>query len=243
MIPVPSRRLRITLALVAVAFAAVWAWVWLPSPLITLAEKTHPRVIYRGDPRSAVVALTIDDGPDPRTTPAILEVLARHDAHATFFLLGDRVRAHPGLVERIRDGGHEIGNHLMYDEVTQRLGRARFEVELAAVDSLLGIEGPDKWFRPGSGLTDDWMIEAAARQGYRCVLASAYVQDARLRSPALVTRLLSGRARAGDIVVLHEGPGRDWTPKVLEELIPRWQERGWEVGTVGRLVAASAPSP
>ena len=70
-----------------------------------------------------VVGLTLDDGPHPELTDAILDVLVKHEAQATFFLIGDRVVGNERVVRRIVDEGHEVGDHLMHDEPSIRLSR------------------------------------------------------------------------------------------------------------------------
>jgi peptidoglycan/xylan/chitin deacetylase (PgdA/CDA1 family) len=234
------RRVRtgVLLLLVGVLIAGCAA-VWIPDPLVGIAEMYRPEVVYRAPRATGVIALTIDDGPHPETTPAILDVLDRHGVWATFFLLGENAWAHLDLVETIRDRGHEIGNHLMRDEKSVSLGREIFARDLARADSILAIEGP-KLFRPGSGWFAGWMLEEAEAQGYRCVLASAYVQDTKIRKASVIAWLLKNQTRAGDIVVLHEGrPDRTWAPEVIDELIGYWHSKGWRVGTVGDLVLLS----
>jgi peptidoglycan/xylan/chitin deacetylase (PgdA/CDA1 family) len=232
------RRIRagVSLLLAGVLIAGCAA-VWIPDPLVGIAEMYRPDVVYRAPHSTGMIAVTIDDGPHPETTPEILDVLDRHGVWATFFLLGENARDYPELMESIRDRGHEIGNHLMRDEKSVSLGREVFARDLARADSILAIEGP-KLFRPGSGWFAGWMLEEAQSQGYRCVLASAYVQDTKIRSASFVAWLLKNQTQAGDIVVLHEGRSdRTWAPEVLDELIPYWQSRGWRVGTVGDLLA------
>ena len=70
-----------------------------------------PRILWRVETKKPLVALSFDDGSAPDHTPQVLEILARHGAHATFFLIGDRAVAHPDLVGRLRREGHEVGNH------------------------------------------------------------------------------------------------------------------------------------
>lgn len=213
--------------------------VWIPDPAVSIVEWYSPEVIFRGDRESGLIALTIDDGPHPDTTPAILDVLDAHGTWATFFLLGEKARKYPELVEEIRTRGHEVGNHLMRDEKSVSLGREQFAADLAEADSLLWIEGP-KWFRPGSGWYAGWMLQVAEAQGYRCVLASVYVQDTKIRKPRLITWLLKQQTEPGDIVVVHGGSSdRDWAPEVLDGLIGYWHDRGWNVGTVGDLMELS----
>ena len=134
--------------------------VWLPDPAVSIAEWRSPDVIFRGANSSGFIALTIDDGPHPDTTPEVLDVLDRHGAWATFFLLGENAREYPELVEEIRARGHEVGNHLMRDERSVTKGLETFRRDLAQADSILQMEEP-KWFRPGSGLYAEWMLEEA----------------------------------------------------------------------------------
>jgi peptidoglycan/xylan/chitin deacetylase (PgdA/CDA1 family) len=100
-----------------------------------------------------VVALTFDDGPHPEVTDAILEVLARHEARATFFLIGDRVTGNEGVVARIVDEGHELGDHMMHDEPSILLSRNRFREHLTEARDLLTNYQDVSWWRPGSGWT------------------------------------------------------------------------------------------
>ena len=71
----------------------------------------YPRAAWRMDQKEHAVYLTFDDGPIPESTPFILKILAEHHIHATFFMVGDNVRKHPELYQRIVDGGHQVGNH------------------------------------------------------------------------------------------------------------------------------------
>lgn len=212
------------------------AMVWVPDPAVSIAAWRSPEVVFRGAYSSGFIALTIDDGPHPETTPQILDVLDAHGAWATFFLLGENARQYPELVDEIRARGHEVGNHLMRDERSVGEGLEVFRRDLAEADSLLAMEEP-KWFRPGSGWYSGWMLEEAESQGYRCVLASAYVQDTKIRNPGVIIWLLKQQTRPGEIVVVHEGsPQRTWAPEVIDELIGHWHAQGWAVGTVGDLV-------
>ena len=95
-----------------------------------------------------VLALTIDDGPHPATTPALLDVLSRHDARATFFLIGERATRHPALVREIAAGGHQLGNHLWQDRPTVRLSRREAGRQLQHVDAVLRHHGDVSVFRP-----------------------------------------------------------------------------------------------
>ena len=231
------RLIRIALAVFAAVFLMTGcAVVWIPDPAVSVAEWHSPDVIFRGAKESGFIALTIDDGPHPDTTPEILDVLDQHGAWATFFLIGENAREYPELVEEIRARGHEVGNHLMRDERSVGTGVEAFRRDLAETDSILEMEAP-KWFRPGRGWYAEWMIEEAAAQGYRCVLGSAHVQDTKIRNAGVISWLLRQQTGPGEIVVVHEGGSdRTWAPRVIDELITHWHSRGWQVGTVGDLM-------
>ncbi len=76
-----------------------------------LVRRMYPQAIWRMSPKEKAVYLTFDDGPIPRMTPWVLDVLDKYDIKATFFLVGDNVRKHPEEFEMLRAGGHRIGNH------------------------------------------------------------------------------------------------------------------------------------
>lgn len=153
-----------------------------------------------------MTALTFDDGPHPATTPALLEVLARHGARATFFLIGERALAHPTVVADIVAAGHELGNHLWSDRPSARLSKETFRAELARTGEELAQHAPVSWWRPGSGAFTPAMVREAEAQGYRgalgspWLLATRYAGDLQRRGERL-----AGRAHPGAISIFHEG--------------------------------------
>src|SRR5688572_6735261 len=86
-----------------------------PAWLVDRVAASFPGCLYRVRTQDRLVALTLDDGPDERTTPLILDQLRRHGARATFILIGERVAGREALVRRLVEEGHEVGNHLMRD--------------------------------------------------------------------------------------------------------------------------------
>lgn len=184
------------------------------------------------------VAITFDDGPDRETTPRLLQVLAAHEAHATFFVIGERARAHPDLLEQIAAGGHELGNHLLRDEPSIRLGRAEFDRQLHEVDELLRVHGPVNFFRPGSGWFSPRMLRSGSRLRYRCALGSLGLVAARYPRPAALAARIARRCRPGSIVVLHEGSGdRLGVVEVTARLLPALRQAGLRPVTLSTLAA------
>lgn len=188
-----------------------------------------------------VLALTIDDGPHPDTTPALLEVLSRHEAHATFFLIGERAARHPELVRAIAEDGHQLGNHLWQDQRTVGLPTEERAQQLQQVDELLRPHGDVSVFRPGSGWFTSELLRQGSDMGYRCVLGSPWLlmteYDA---NPAHQGRRLAARAHRGAVAVLHEGtPDRAPVALAADALLTALADRGSRSVTVDELLKAS----
>jgi peptidoglycan-N-acetylglucosamine deacetylase len=196
------------------------------------------RVLFGVPTRAPRWALTIDDGPSPATTPALLDVLARHGARATFFLLGEEAARHPALVARIAAEGHELGNHTWRDEPTWTLPVAEFREKLRTTQRTLAAHGPVRWFRPGSGWPTAGHLAVAEADGLRCVLGSAVaIGGAGAGTPRTPARLDVLMCR-GAILVLHEGtPARRAVAATVDALLTRTSRRGLAATTLSRLVA------
>ncbi len=225
-------------ALVVVAtvlFSASFEQRWIARAL----SEISPEVLYFVDTERTAVALTIDDGPDPEATPAILDVLEQHGAHATFFLITERVPGNEALVRRILDEGHEIGNHMTREEPSIVLSAERFERELRAAHEVLTDFAPQRWFRPGSGYFDQQMLDAAKRLGYTTVLGSAYPLDSEIPSAPFAARHILANIGPGSIIVLHDVGERGLrTAATLAAILPELEARGFQVTTLSKLVGA-----
>ena len=204
----------------------------------------HPAVLYSVDVENPTLALTIDDGPDPESTPVILDVLKRNGAHATFFLLSERIPGNEALVRRIIDEGHELGNHMARDFPSVELSPEEFLSELLEADRMLAPYGETRWFRPGSGWYNEEMIRTLSEHGYELALGSVYPLDAQIPSTALARNILLWRARPGAIIVLHDAGKRGMrTAKTLSEVLPELSSRGYQVVTLSELAGKrAAPS-
>jgi peptidoglycan/xylan/chitin deacetylase (PgdA/CDA1 family) len=180
--------------------------------------------------------LTLDDGPDPATTPLILAELRRYSAHATFFLIADRVRGQQDLVSRIVAEGHEIGNHFTRDRPSIRLGKDEFARDVEESGRVLAPYGPVRWARPGSGWYTQTMVATMTRQGYRCALGSVYSYDATIPWVAFSVWYIRRNVRPGAILVLHDGGARgERTIRVLRAVLPYLQSQGFRVVSLSEL--------
>jgi peptidoglycan/xylan/chitin deacetylase (PgdA/CDA1 family) len=208
----------------------------LPTLLMEWQRAESPDVLFYVGTREPVVALTIDDGPSV-ATPEILDVLAENGAQATFFVIGENVRAHPEVAERLLLEGHELGHHMMVDEPSIDMPPETFRSHLEEMDGILDALGGSEVFRPSSGWYNDRMVADAARLGYRTVLGSVYPFDAQVPFPKLSTWYMRQLVGPGSILILHDGPERGpRTAEVLRALLPELRARGMRVVTVSGLV-------
>jgi peptidoglycan-N-acetylglucosamine deacetylase len=210
---------------------ATGAILWMaPDRLIATLARWYPGCLYHVPTRQPLVVLTIDDGPDPISTPLILAELRRHEAQATFFLITDRLRGQESLVSRLVAEGHELGNHFTGDQASIRLGSRAFESDLLRAHQALAPWGRPVWARPGSGWYSQAMIGVMERHGYRCALGSVYPFDATIPSVAWASSYILRNARPGAIVILHDGGSRGRrTARVLAEVLPELRRRGYRV--------------
>ena len=196
-----------------------------------------PTVCCSRETDEPVVALTFDDGPHPELTNGVLDVLARHEARATCFLIGDRVIGNEQVVKRIVAEGHELGDHLMHDEPSIMLSRRRFRDDLTAARDLLSDYQEVTWWRPGSGWTTKAMVRQAHELGMRCVLGTVAITDGPPPEPGSwrEERLLA-QISGGAVVVLHEGTSeRRDVVATADWLLTKLAERGLRSVTLSEL--------
>ena len=159
--------------------------------------------ITQVDTREPVAALTFDDGPDPEWTPPLLDVLARHGARATFFMVGARAERHPELVRKVAAAGHAIGNHSWDHPSLVGLGAAQRRQQIRRCEQALAPYG-ERLFRPPHGHQTAASFVDARRLGYRVVTWSMVAEDFRGEDGDTVLGLLRARVRPGSIALLHD---------------------------------------
>jgi len=196
-----------------------------------------------------IVALTFDDGPHPVYTPQVLDVLAEHDAHATFFMLGVHAAAHPDVVRRVAAAGHAIGNHTYDHPSFPLIGARERRQQILACAAALPPQRP-RLFRPPYG-HESFASHASVRfLGYETVGWSAHASDWERRDSKWIFERLLDQVKPGRIVLLHDAIYTPPTPDVadrsamidalgmlLEALSPRYRfVTVPELRTLGRVV-------
>jgi peptidoglycan/xylan/chitin deacetylase (PgdA/CDA1 family) len=210
------------------AAGGVFAW----SAMVPSAQLFGPTMRRTGESRE--IGLTFDDGPNPKITPSLLNLLDRYEARATFFLVGTHVRAFPSLAKDIAELGHTIGNHTDTHPSLTFLSRARISEELDRCEEAIEAATGRKtdWMRPPYGFRGPQLNGVVkSRGGAGVVMWSVTAYDWKPQpAERLIGRLR--KVRGGDIVLLHDADhripeGDRWhTVDALAYWLPRWKDAG-----------------
>ena len=198
------------------AAPALWgAYSW-GSHLLT------PACVWRGRRTERAVALTFDDGPDPEHTPAVLDVLAREEVTAAFFLIGRRAAAAPGVVRRIAAAGHDLGNHTWSHRSLWGLGPRETARELRGGHDVIAQTAgrAPAFFRPPWGKTNLAMFPTLRALGTPCVFWTVQPEGRRAVAPDEQLHRAAARVRAGAIFDLHDADGVPGAGERLLAILP-----------------------
>lgn len=192
--------------------------------------------VSRGADDAPLVSLTFDDGPHPDSTPALLDALRKAGAKATFFVLADRAARYPELLRAIA-AEHEVGLHGLGHHpwlTFWSIGRGAAELS-EALRQLDGLGASDvRWYRPPFGVTSPRLVRASARAGLTTIWCSLRTHDGTLADRGRLRRRCA-EARPGDILLLHEGPGRP-AADAMGAILGDLSARGLRSVTVGALL-------
>ena len=221
-------------------------WVWSPVGAAWYFAGTHGLALYSALRANSQIFgkvvrrfattereawITIDDGPFPEDTEAMLAVLARQEVRATFFLDGARVQAAPELARRIAAAGHSLGNHSHTHPVSHFWAhgpwRARRELTAGseALRAAAGVEAVG--FRPPVGMANGFVHLAARRLGLPVIGWTARGYDGLDRDPGRVTARLLARLSPGAILLLHQRAHGAGSAAILDRLLTAMRERGY----------------
>jgi peptidoglycan/xylan/chitin deacetylase (PgdA/CDA1 family) len=214
-----------------------------PISNIILQQRYPETIVLRGAQTENKVALTFDDGPDPRFTPQILDLLKEYDVKATFFLMGARAEANPELVKRIIDEGHIIGNHTYWHpNLVEVADIGTLEREVRRTENTLNeiIGYRTKLFRAPYGFLYNELVEKLRDMNYTIVGWSVDSLDWRESPPEEIAYNVISNTHPGAIILMHDGAEWDGdrtnTIKSLRLIIPALRDQGLEFETVPELL-------
>jgi len=210
---------------------------WIePLGVLGVLEWLTSNIVYRVRTALPLVALSFDDGPHPEFTPQVLEILKRHEAKATFFLIGERALRYPQVVARIRAEGHEIGNHYFRNGATLSHSDEEFLGNLEKTERAIGNEEKLELFRPPGGVAWARQIRLARERGYTCVLGCAYPHDP-MHPPVWYIRwLIEKNLVPGTIVILHGGIANSKRSiAALPHILAEGSKQGFRFVSIGEL--------
>lgn len=195
---------------------------------------------YTGNQDEKVLYLTFDAGYENGNTPSILDALKKHNAPATFFVVGTYISSNPELITRMVSEGHVVGNHTYHHpDMSQMASKEEFEEELSSVENAyeqLTGHKMEKYYRPPQGKYSESNLKMAKEMGYQTFFWSlAYVDWYEDKQPTKdeAFEKLIGRIHPGAIVLLHSTSKTNG--EILDELLTKWEEMGYRIEPLANL--------
>jgi peptidoglycan-N-acetylglucosamine deacetylase len=194
------------------------------------------------------LALTYDDGPNDPHTLRLLEVLAKHNVRATFFLIGHFVREQPDTAREVANAGHVIGNHTFTHPLLTFKSAAQIRKELTDCRSALQdvIGQHSNLFRPPFGGRRPAVLRVARELGLTPIMWNVTGYDWTAPPAAEIDRKVSSQIRGGDVILLHDGghrqmgADRSQTISATDNLITRYKSQGYEFVTIAEMLQNSS---
>ena len=232
--------LAIGLAGVAASAAALSAGYQSMAP----TGQWYGRTLAAGTTGSREIALTYDDGPNDPHTLKLLDVLARHNVHATFFMIGRYVQQRPDIVREIVQARHIIGNHTFTHPLLTFKSSADVRKELtdcrAAIQDAVGEHS--NLFRPPFGGRRPAVLRIARQLGLEPVMWNVTGYDWSAPPAPVIEKKVSRQIRGGDVILLHDGghkqmcADRSQTVLATDHLITRYKSEGYDFVTIQHML-------
>ncbi|MGB2607039.1 MAG: polysaccharide deacetylase family protein [Candidatus Sulfotelmatobacter sp.] len=201
--------------------------------------------------RTRQIALTYDDGPNDPHTLRLLDVLARHNINATFFLIGSYVLQRPEIAREIVRAGHVVGNHSFTHPLLTLKSQAEIRKQISDCRAALedSVGGHSNLFRPPFGGRRPAVLRLAGELALKTIMWSVTGYDWNAPPAAVIERKVTQQIRGGDVILLHDGGhkkmGEDRSQTVIatDHLLTRYKAEGYEFVTVPQMMESSAVSP
>ncbi len=225
--------------------------IWLLSLSVCMAFLIQPMyavpssnlVFSKNSSKTKKVALTFDDGPHPRYTHEILEILSKYGVTATFFVIGVNASRYPEALAELAASGCEIGNHTYSHSNIRYASKEQIEHEILNCQNELAsrIGRTPTLFRPPEGRFNQYLEETVACMDYRIILWSIDTRDWAHTPSDVIVREVLHQLDHGDIILMHDYiSGENTTCDALRILIPTLQSLGYEFVSVTELISGEA---
>jgi peptidoglycan-N-acetylglucosamine deacetylase len=214
--------------------------------IVEVPQSLQGQTIYHAQlkPNQKVIALTFDDGPSPKNTTQILEILKKNHVKATFFVVGPMVQTYPQIAKQVVADGHDLGNHTWnhsYRRMDQATAASEIDRTADIIYKTTGVK--TALFRPPGGYLNNGLADYAKNQNYAVMMWSSLCGDADRHTPqvaGMVNNVLK-TATPGAIVLLHDGGGnRSRTVKALPQIIAGLKAKGYQFVTGSELLEIQA---
>ena len=232
-----KRTVLIILSLLTVIFS-----VSIASQSVIAANKCEEDiVIYNYKNSENMIALTFDDGPHPRQTRQILDILDEYGIKATFFVVGINIDNYGEALDEIVARGHEIGNHTYTHKTVNNLDydSLKKEIQICEAKILEKTHIKTNLMRPPEGMIDTSVMEIARELDYKVILWDLDTRDWAHTSAQDISNHITSKIRSGDIILMHDYIGKNSpTAKALRLFIPKLLDMGYKFVVVSELIDA-----
>ncbi|GEM49274.1 polysaccharide deacetylase family protein [Deinococcus cellulosilyticus] len=203
----------------------------------------QPVLIHQVEVQHRQVAFTFDDGPNPIYTPQVLEMFREVGGKATFYMIGEQMKAHPELTRQVFEAGHEIGNHTFTHPALPDLSPADQRDQLVRTEKLVQqITGqPCRTFRPPYIAINEQVLDLAVSLGYHSIgCVNGEARDWEMPGTEHIVKATLETSTSGSILLFHDGYGdRSQTIAAVRELTRHFAAEGFGLVTVSELLAGA----
>jgi peptidoglycan/xylan/chitin deacetylase (PgdA/CDA1 family) len=233
----PHTHRTVTVRIIAVTLTVAAAIVTMREVVNSSTFQLFGDYVARVDTNDKIAALTFDDGPHPRYTPQVLDVLDRYGVKATFFLMGRNLERHPEVARETLRRGHELGNHSYSHPKLWLMSLGRIRDEIARTDELirsLGVNGPIH-FRPPHAAKFVELPYVLTSMQKLSVLGDVDPEEWKRRPAEVMTASILRQVRPGSIIGLHDTAGPE-TIRTLDQTLAALTSDGYRFETVSQFV-------
>jgi peptidoglycan-N-acetylglucosamine deacetylase len=208
---------------------------------ISVQAGFYLKSVCTGNTGEPAIAISFDDGPDEKITPAVLDILKKHNVKAAFFVMGSKAARYPEIIRRIDAEGHIIGGHsFSHHFFFDLFGAAKMKKELKTTEDMLRqITGKKtRFFRPPYGVTNPALAKAVKAMNYLSIGWSLKSKDTVIHDEKAVIDRLRNKLRRGDIVLFHDN--RPTVLNVLDAFITHVEDRQYRIDRLDKLIKSEA---